>query len=196
MTDATIIFRQRFLGQQIRNVTVWSNVPETPADMQLLADELRARWAGQVQDRHVTGWSLDGITVAYNQTNPIYSVEYTFTQGSLVGTDSTPPTISQACLLVSTQSQGPPPNRGRIYFGGLGESQTQPDGRWFQAARTDFQGMVVDWSNGIDFGNGVSFLLIARRNPDGTLDLTSGVANVIARDIPAIQRSRRLGSGI
>lgn len=194
MADGTIVFNQTLLDQQVRNVTVWSNMPSDPVDMQALADALRGGWSTQFASFNALGWSLDSLTFSFNETAPIFSVTVPFSLGPLVGADSSDPLPTQTSLLVSTRYVGPPPNRGRVYLAGTTEVRTT-NGRYSSGILAAATALVQSWIDGVDYGNGIAFLRIARRNPDGTLLITSPAEIALAQDIPATQRSRRIGVG-
>lgn len=195
MADGTIIFNQRWQGQVIQNVTVWSNIPTTPQDRQSLADALRGSWATLLAIRQHGLWSLESVTFLYNESLPFYSVEVPFTAGVLNGGHTADALPSQAALLVSTQIVAPPPNRGRVYISGMTEADTL-NGQFIQGALDDAQALVESWADGVNYGANAAFLRIARRNPAGVIILSSPVETVVPRVNPAIQRRRRRGTGI
>lgn len=193
--DGTIVFNQLLNDQEVKNVTVWSNFPTDPTDLQAMADILRTRWGVSCVGVQSPQWSLQSVTFIYNESLPIYSVEVPFTGGVLTGSNPAGPLTTQVALLISTRYLGAPPNRGRIYFGGLNEGSTGVNNRFFAGAIDPFVNMVESWANGVDYGSNIAYLRIARRNADGTIDITSPVSSVIGRDVPATQRKRRIGVG-
>lgn len=198
MTDATIVWNQSLRGETIQNVTVFSNLPTDEAGRQSFADVARLTWISSgVLNRFIADWSLDSITFVYNDQLPSFSITVPFTDGPLDGDAPVGGTINQACLLVSTQLIAQPPNRGRIYFGGLSEAGIGASGFWGQAYIDDFKDLVEQWVAGITYSQGqnTAFLRIARRSPQGELLVTNPIDTVIARRNPAVQRRRRLGQG-
>lgn len=194
--DGTIVFNQTFLGQQVRNVTVWNNLVADAEELQDLADALRGTWVGGLAPDLLTTWSLDSVTFIFNESAPIFSLDVPFTAGALAGSATDDPNVSQASLLVSTQFFGEPPNRGRVYFTGLGDNDLGADGRWTVAIKDSAQDMVAGWADGVSTVANTYFLRIGRRTPAGILTITSPVTTVVGRRTPAIQRRRRLGEGI
>jgi len=196
MPDATIVFNQTWNNQQIRNVTVWDNVRDPEPDIQELADNLRGTWALGVGALMENNWTLDSITVINNDSDPVFSIVVPFTAGPLQGTNEDGPPATQTSLLVSTQFQGPPPNRGRIYFGGIAKSSLDLSGLWNAAVADNFGDMVQLWAEGISTATNEFFLRIARRGETGLIAVSSPVTTAIARLNPATQRRRRRGQGI
>lgn len=196
MADGTIIFNQRWQGQRIKNVTVWSNIPTTPTDRQSLADSLRGIWNSNLGSDMSDGWSLDSVTYFYNDSAPVFSVEVPFTPGPLVGGSAGNDLPSQVALLLSTQINGPPPNRGRFYLSGMTEFANNAVGQWEQSPRDNARGMLEVWAGGVSYVTNSAFLRIARRNALGIITLSSPVETVIPRANPATQRRRRRGQGI
>lgn len=199
MADVTIRLDARLFGNVVNNVTVWSNGPETQEDRESFVDAFRLDFiaAGVLNDL-VTDWQLDGLTFIYNETVPSFSVTVPFPGGPLVGDGTGDTVATQTALLVSTQYVGPPPNRGRIYFAGLEKDNLGSSGFWAAAVVDQFQELVTGWSQGLSYagGSNVAFLRIARRNPDGSLDITNPVEEAIGRRNPTTQRRRRIGQGI
>lgn len=195
MTDATIVFNQTYLGQQVKNVTVWSNVTTDPVELQSFADSIRNSWSTQIGTLNSNDWSLDDLTVIYNAVAPVFSTQVGFTAGPLQGGGTADAAVSQVALLVSTSFFGPPPNRGRVYFAGLTNGQLTDGGLWNSAAVDAFRGLVESWADGVPAGENIYFLRIARRSPEGLLVTSSPVQSVRSRFIPATQRRRRIGQG-
>lgn len=196
MPDVTVVLNQTLNGQQVRNVTVWNNFREPEPDVQEFADAIRAGFLSNVASRMVNSWTLDSIDVIYNDQPPVYSINVPFTLGPLVGTSADRSLANQTALLVSTQYQGAPPNRGRIYFAGCSNLQLEDEGLWQAGTLNAFQLMVEAWKDGITTTDNAFFLRIARRDAQGIITVSSGVSTCIARPVPATQRSRRIGSGI
>lgn len=198
MTDATVVWNQRLRGEIIQNVTVWSNMPTDEAGRQSFVDVARLTWISSgVLNRYIADWTLDSVTFVYNDSLPSFSITVPFTDGPLDGDAPVGGTINQACLLVSTQRIGPPPNRGRIYFGGLSEAGIGASGFWAQAYIDDFEDLVNQWVDGVTYSQGANtaFLRIARRNAQGELTVTNPIDTIVARRNPAVQRRRRIGQG-
>jgi hypothetical protein len=192
--DATLVLNQTWLGQQVRNVLVFSNVVVDESELRGFAESIRGLFSTLVAGHMSASWSLDSVTFVFNETLPIYSIEVPFTSGILIGTSAGSELATQVSLLVSTKYLGAPPNKGRIYFAGLTEFALQ-DGLFPQSVVDDFADLVRGLVDGITGDAQVAFLRIARRAANGTLDTTSPVTHVIGRNIPAVIRRRRLGQG-
>lgn len=195
MADGTIVLNQTLYGNVVQNVLVFSNIREPEPDAQALADAIRNSFATTVVGKLVNNWSLDSITIIYNDALPIWSQLIPFTSGPLTGTVTTSEATNQAALLVSTIHDGPPPNRGRIYLAGWGSGQLGGNGRWDPSAVNDAEQLVTGWMDGITTPTNQFFLRIGRRGPGGDLIQSTQVTNLIARAIPATQRRRRQGVG-
>lgn len=198
MADGTVVVRQTYLSQQIRNVLVFSNIPEDDTGRQTFADVFRTIWGANFPvGTHVDDWSLDGLTFVYNDEPPIFSVPTDFTAGPITGTSTDNPMPPQNCCLASLQKLGTPPNRGRIYYGGFGVGWITASGGWDATLRDRIENHVADLVDGVEYtgGAGVSYLRIGRRDSAGTLTASGSIENVIVRGIVAIQRSRRVGQG-
>jgi len=195
MGDNTIVLNQILHGNVVKNVLVWNNLLDPEPDAQEIADAIRQGFIDHVLSNIVNEWSLTSVTFIYNDEAPIYSIEVPFTAGPLQGASTAGATANQMCLLVSTTINGPPPNRGRVYFGGISLGAIDQSGNWALSAQQDYQGMVEFWRDGITTTNNQIFLRIARRDAAGLVTLSSAVENVIPREVPATQRKRRKGVG-
>lgn len=196
MADGTIVLNQTLYGNVVQNVTVWNNIREPEPDAQELADAIRLSFANSWADRAVNNWSLNSITIIYNDALPIWSQEVPFTLGPLTGAVSTSEAANQVACLASTIHDGPPPNRGRIYLAGAGSGQIENSGLWNVVTTTAARTLVEGWMNGITTSTNQFFLRIGRRDALGTLIQSTQVTAVIARGRPATQRRRRLGVGV
>lgn len=195
MPDVTVVLRQTYQAQQVRNVLVFNNFREPEPDIQEFADAIRMGFDTTVKQYLSTAWRLDSIDVVYNDTAPVYTINVPFTAGALTGTSANLPTANQSSLLVSTVYAGQPPNRGRIYFAGVTGEQMTAGGLWVSAPGLAFQTMVTAWLNGITTDTNQMFLRIARRDVAGLIDISSPVTSCQYRGIPATQRRRRIGQG-
>ena len=195
MADGTIVWNYTFHSQQVKNVMVFSNMAVGATDLQALADDARAYWVTYVAPVCDNNLRLDSITVVYNAGLPIYSIEVPFTSGpalGLVAGDSLP---TQVALLVSTKALQAPPNRGRVFIPGIAQTHNA-DGQWDQVAVDGCIAFIDALANqGLDYLTNVAFLRIARRNVDGTIDVTAPVDQVVGHNNPATQRRRRIGVG-
>ena len=196
MADISVVLKQTFRTQQIRNVLTFNNFNFPEPELQEFADAIRAGYLSTVNQYQVNEWSLDGIDIIYNDSLPIFSISQPFTLGPLVGGSTGVAVINQAALLVSLQSNNPPPNRGRIYFGGLVSGEMGDNGFWSGAIRDAYQLMVDGWKDGIATTNSEFFLRIGRKDATGVIIASTPVTSVQGRTNPAVQRRRRIGQGI
>lgn len=195
MPDATVVFNQTLLGQQIRNVTCWNNFRDPEPDLQELADLLRTSWATHLSALQIDGWSLDSVTFIFDDAAPRWSLLVPFTAGPLIGGAASDPVPTTDCVLGSLVSLGPPPNRGRFYAGGFHVNLLGTGGFWSPVARDAVQAMLTEWSDGITTATNQFFLRIARRDAQGFITISSDVDQVVGRLNPATQRRRRQGQG-
>lgn len=193
--DVTVVANQTFLGQIVQNVMVFGNLTTDPTDLQEFADNYRAYWSSLVAPLQNVNWRMDNLTFIFNESLPIWSTTLDFSLGVLQGGSANDPLPTQVSLLVSTKYVGIPPNRGRVYFAGLTEGSVT-NGIFNVGAYGQCEALVQQWIDGVDLPVGNAFLRIARRNPNGTIAVTSPAQIAIGRDIPAIQRRRRIGVGL
>lgn len=163
MPLAIVRFNQTLYDKYICNVTCWDDVQEDPSWLQDFADALRASANDAWDNIMVAGWTLDDITVSFIDGDHItYSVDVPFTAGDLQGNVLTDGMPGGSPLLISTRYVGPAPNRGRIYFSGLGESN-QSAGVWASGAKVALRDMVIAWAAGFSIGGFNPRLQILRR---------------------------------
>lgn len=195
MPDGQIVFNQRWQGQEMRNVTTWSNLPTDLTEAQSLADAIRQTFSVNAPPAEWhNGWTLYSLTFVYNDSAPIFSIELPFTLGAFTGGNAGDPLPAQIAQLVSLKYIGPPPNRGRIYFAGGVENSLS--GGQFTVGNVSIRvDLVQAWADGVAFSGGSAFLRIGRKNEFGILTLSSPVNSVIGEPIPATQRRRRVGVG-
>lgn len=197
MADVLVTLNQTSQGQVMQNVICFSNMTETNADLQALADQLRANYAANVLSLQSTSWSLDSIDVGFIDGDTIsYTVNVPFTLGPLVGTGSGERQANQLALMVRLVSVGPKPNRGRIYFGGLTEGSLE-DGLWLASHGQSFENIVDFWIAGFALDSTTVFLRICRR-PSNVFPsyVTNGIDFAQAELVPTTQRRRRIGQGV
>lgn len=199
MADGTVVLNYRLFANTQQNVLVFSNMPTTPEGRQTMADAMRASFiVADLPSNRSNNWSWVSVTFIYNDQLPIFSVEVPFTAGALFGLSASDTLAPQTSLLVSTKIVGTPPNRGRIYFGGLTENDNTDLGQWDAGTLANHSDWVSSLVDGVPYtgGAGMAFLRIGRRNAAGVLTLTNGIETVVAQAVPAIQRRRRQGVGI
>jgi len=194
--DGFITINQGLFGQQVMNVLACTNLLDDVTWRQDVANDFRGALGGASIVDRVPEWTFTHVTFSYISGATIsFSVDVAPVAGDLSGSaasDGLPPTNA---LLVSTQYAGTTPNRGRIYFAGLGEA-AQENGVWNSPVVDRFRFLVEYWAGGFGPAGQESFLAIASRptitNPAYTLNPVSAV---IGRSIVATQRRRRIGSG-
>lgn len=191
MADGFMILNQVLFGEAVKNVLAFSNMAYSPDDVKEWADNFRGDWDNELTQYLSTSWSMDTLTFVFNPGPNQFSVEQDFSLGTLTGTVSTDALPNQTSLLVSTQYVGPRPNRGRVYFAGLGENNLT-QGLFTVAAVTAFENAVDKWASiGVNGAAGTIFLRIARRAANGSILTSNPVDVAIGREIPATQRRRR-----
>lgn len=194
MADAFITLNQTIDGKVAANVLAFSNIQEDVVSLTAVADAIRASFAIHAEDHMVFAWSLDSITVAFIDGDHIsYSIDVPFTNGALFGANASDMLPSQISLLISTGFIGAKPNRGRIYFMGLGENNTT-DNVWNASLVTAFELLVEGWRDGLAAAPDTVFLrIMSRPTPERPSYLSSPVETVTGRARIATQRRRRRG---
>ena len=199
MADGTVVLNQRLLAQTIQNVLVFSNIPEDETGRQTFADALRFAWTTWISGAHRSNnWQWTNVTFIYNEDLPIYSVDVDFTGGPVLGSNASNNLPLQTAMLAKTGIVGPPPNRGRVYFGGMCADQLDDLVNWDDGIMSATQDFLDDCVNGIAYtgGAGTAFLRIARRSSAGVITSSNPVETVTMDPVPATQRRRRQGVGI
>jgi hypothetical protein len=184
-------------SQVVNNVTYWQ-FPDNLADtLQDFANSLRASYVTWVDDAFHTSWTYQSITCRQMDGGGAFTTLVVPTSGALAGTNTNNLLPYASALLISTGFLGPKPNRGRIYFGGLTEESNNLDATIFSTHRTNFEGLVKAWRDGLTTSQGSCFLRIARPNfTANNWTLNNPVESVIARTQWATQRRRRPGVGV
>lgn len=193
MPDAIVSMNQTVLNQEVKNILCFSNVTEDADELQDFADAIRDSWVSVIDNLH-TSWSLENLTISFlDATSVTYSVDVDFTAGPLGGTNANDPTPTTNSLLIATSYVGPRPNRGRVYFCGLTEVDTN-DGLWVTGVAVEFRNLVQEWADGVAVTGNTYFLRILRRpNPPEWDTYTSNpVTGTSLKSVPATQRRRRI----
>ena len=194
MPDALVTLNQTIDSKYAANVLAFSNVTEDADQLQTMADDLRSSFAFDVVAHLSTSWTLDSITVAFIDVDHIsFSVEIPFTEGQLIGQNIADVLPTQCAMLVSTSFVGAKPNRGRVYFAGLCENNT--NGNVMNATVvTDFETLVESWRDGVSDAPDTVFLrIMGRPSPTRPSYLSSPVDLVTGRARIGTQRRRRRG---
>lgn len=194
--DGFITLNQTLYGQEVLNVLAFTNMLDDDAWRLDVANDFRGSLGGATLVDRVPEWTFNSVTFSYISGATIsFSVEVAPANGTLAGIATSDGMPSTNALLVSTQYAGTTPNRGRIYFTGLGEA-AQTGGVWNSAVVDRFRFLVEYWRDGIGPAGQEAFLHIASR-PTITRPsfLLNPVQTVIGRSICATQRRRRIGSG-
>lgn len=196
MADGTVVLNQSLLAKTFVNVLVFSNMPEGEQEFQTVADNIRGFFAASdYLDFLSQEWRLNSITLAFNSDFPSFSVEVPFTSGPLAGTSSGDPLSTRTALLASTSLIGVPPNRGRIYLGGLTEAGNDNTGKFNATVRGHAQELIEEFAlEGVPTGSNSMFLRIGRRDNAGTIIASNPVQSVVMRANPATIMNRRQGS--
>jgi len=195
MADALITLNQTLGSEYAANVLCFSNVREDENQLQAIADAIRFEYETHVRDVLSTSWSLDSIDVSFlGDTEITYTVNVPFTDGPLAGADPDDILPTQCALLASTSYVGPKPNRGRIYFMGLTENNTE-DGVWTAPTIGRFALLVDEFVQGIVSAPDTVFLrILGRPIPDKRPTyISSPVQLATIRGRVATQRRRRRG---
>lgn len=197
MAEGKIVFNMTWLGQQIRNVTTWSNVVFTGANLQQYADSIRDLYLETLSPILVNTWQLDSLTFYDVTLAEPYPIEVGFTIGPLIGGGSQQSNATQVALLASTIALSSPPNRGRVFLGGTRVDMLD-DGLFTSPVRAAALAMVEGWAQGeiSDDQDAPIFLRIARYNLDGSFETSNPVTSVIIREVPSTQRKRKIGVGM
>lgn len=191
--DVRIAFNQSLAGQEVVNVTAWSNFIEDPDMGIAFADQIRIRYAGLLAPFLVTGWTLHSLSITYYPGTGPYTVTYPFTSGTISGSIASDPLPAQTALLGSLVHVGSRPNRGRWYQAGVPESSFT-GGLFDGSMRTHLADLLNAFKDGVDADGTSVFLRIGRRNLlTPGYETTNPVDLVLPRSNPAVQRRRRLG---
>jgi len=191
MANVQLVLNQTQNGVPIKNVTNWQTPDGSTLTIQELVNGIRASWDGAFKTSFPTSWQLENVTARVYDGAPPFSTVFPFTLGILAGTAITAELPRQSALLVSTAFNGPRPNRGRIFFGGLSEGAWD-GGAWDTTTQADALSMVNNWISGIGTTAGTCFLRIAR--PDdvtNTWTLDNPAETAVIRTYASTQKGRR-----
>lgn len=194
MANVQVVLKFSQYGQDVLNVTNWQFAQYSDAYIQSFVDSLRSSLVANWQTEATSSITFTGVqTRLFDGLGP-YTVDKDPTLGPLQGADAVQALPTQVALLVSTLYSGPRPNRGRIYFGGLGENH-QVDSQWEATVLASYEALVTQWANGLTVTGGNAFLRIARVDFANNVWLAdSPVETIIARPRPATIRNRRLAA--
>lgn len=190
-----VVAKQTLGPSQIRNVFYFSGAG-VGGNLQEIADYVALQWDTHLKAELVNEWSLDGFDIRDVGDLAQPSIPYDITLGAVVGTHVNPAMAHQVALLVSFKVTAAPPNSARKYLGGW-QREAVSDGSFSAAKVTAAQAWADGLLNiGVAVDPGIGLATVnwnaARTQVLGANILTSAVA----KSNPAIQRSRRIGSGI
>lgn len=195
MATMRFTFIQTLQSQVIQNTFHVAGGDAVQANAQAIGDYWRSIYASQLQLRLANNWSLDRFKAKELDvvTNP--TIEYNFTAGQLVGTNTNTCAPNQLALLVRWTALTARPNRGRTYVAGLCVSDLGDDGRWGIDATADVQ----SWAEGmLDVSTAFTGLAMTITRVSRTTGILVGsnlIDQVAALRNPATQRRRRIGVG-
>lgn len=195
MSLGLVRINQRLFNEDRATILCFDNIQEDPTWLQEFADAMRDTIAGTWDNYCINDWSAENLTISFlSDTAVRYSVDVDFTDGNVVGnilTEGLPP---QTNLLVSTSYVGDRPNRGRIYFCGLGEVN-QNNGIFATQMAFDFAEMVRGWRDGFNIQGINASLQILRRKSDKFPQYVANPVQFATGDtISRTQRRRQRGS--
>jgi len=191
MTNLQLTLNQTESGVAFANVLNFQAPNNANQTIQELVDGIRFQWDFASVSSFSDTWFLNSVLVREWDGGSPFSTLFSFNLGPLQGTSIVEALPRQNSLLVSTAFNGPRPNRGRIYFGGLAENAWDGD-QWDAATITDLQAMVQSFISGIPTSAGSCFLRIARLDPvSNTWVLDNPAENAIVRPYAGTQRRRR-----
>lgn len=186
MPLATCTVRGTWFGQVYNNVLKFVFGATSPAAVQAGVDLIGAAYTDYWIPTANTNFTLNDILVRFFDGSPAWSAVYVPETWPVTGENATGEPLVSRSLVVSLQAQVSPPNRGRIYLGGLSESHFL-NSVWTAAAVAAAQ----------EFGDA----LIAIGDPllsCATLDyvnntaVSNGVDVSVARAYEGSQNNRRL----
>lgn len=200
MSVFQVTHKQRFLGQEVRNIYYYlTDVGDpTTAEWQDIVDEIRADYVAELIAALVTGWNFYGIDYRKVDVAGLPSFEALPTAGTAVGLGAIDPTATQIALLCSVKAAVTKPNHARTYLCGWFETQVVA-GLFIAAARLAGE-TFVDLQSVLNAGGTNPLQRVsAQWNSSHTQvianNIISGSASK-ASEVPATQRRRRIGVGI
>lgn len=193
-----VTLKQRWLGQEVRNVLHYEGAQEslTASEATELANDFRGDFTSTtgLVGALSNDWTLYGVAVRRVDEAGWPTVELGFTAGPLVGTNAAENLPTQVALLVHGTAYAQKPNRVRTYFGGMPETQSV-DGLWSPAVQTlflTFAAVLHSESIGGDLWERVAVEWSGDRTH---VVAWNTIENYFVTPVPATQRRRRIGVG-
>lgn len=195
MGHLLIVVKQSWLSQECRTTFWFGGNDAVMANAQDLCDALYDAYDTNLVGKMVPEWSLYEFDV-YDKTVPgVPGIQLQPTGGVLVGTSGGDSLPTQIAGLVTFKAQVAPPNTNRKYLPGLNDGIVV-DSLFTQAAIDSMQ----DWADEIlDIATTTALAVtmeVVSLNLDGTVNGGNPLTYAIAKQVPATQRRRRIGSGI
>ena len=194
MAIGSVTIQQSILGQAVRNVLWYDNLPDDEGYLEEITSHI-----GDAYSEHAalfcSSWSVSSVKYTFYPLAGTWSTEYSILDGPIEGTGQSTPAPTQVAILISTRYVGPPPNRGRIYLGGLPGNFIENDGTFNATSIVTAASLAallrqLPYNSNSDFAN----MAIVRR-VNGVPSVHNLVDEILVRDVPATQRRRRLGQG-
>lgn len=190
---------QTLRTQVIQNIHHYTTSnPLEPAQIQELVDGMRAAYEELVDVPAMTdNWSLVNAFVRRVDQPDLPSAVYTFTEGTLTGSiGNADPGVNQWAALVSFYAPTTQPRRGRTYLGGVHGDGIGDNGF---INSTVLAGMAL-WGEAImsiTLTGDTAQKCAVRYTGDPPQVTTFNVfTEFVPRSNPAVQRRRRIGTGV
>lgn len=190
---------QTLRTQTIQNIHHYATSnPLEPAQIQELVDGMRAAYEELVDAPSMSdNWSLNNAFVRRVDQPDLPSAVYSFTAGPLAGTQSGPDTgVNQWAALVSFYAPTTRPRRGRTYLGGL-HGNVIGDNGFITAPNLAAMALWGDAIMTITLTGDTAQKCAVRYTGDPPQVTTFNVfTEFVPRSNPAVQRRRRIGTGV
>jgi hypothetical protein len=195
MATLRIILKQRLLSQEIRTVLHYAGGDAVHANVPDIIDYVRSVYATNLQSVLVNDWELYGASAKELDivTNP--TIDYTFSAGSLTGSDSSEPAPTQMALLVRWIALTARPNRGRTYLAGFPSGYFDSNGLWSSTLRSAANAWAADMLDITSVLTGLAQTITRVSKTTGALVGSNIVESYAIIANPSTQRRRRIGVG-
>ena len=183
-------------SQQLLTVLHYDIEGGDPINFQALADAIRVHLVDNLQAWLVPTCSYTGITVRQDIPGTV-GVTYSFTLGTLVGSDANTDSFNQMAMLVRKNCNSTVrPNRGRVYQGGLTSEGTDGQGLWQTDVRNAVTAFWTDMLTIAFAGPATAQLVVKASKPEKPNTVPYNTVTTIgALGNPVTQRRRRIGVG-
>lgn len=194
-----IVAKQRYLNQECRNVFYVGGQDATDyTNAQAIVDYFTSTWDTNMAGGLMDSWTLYEFDVQQVTTANQPVLQYQPTGGAIVGDNTSADELpTQIASLLSFRCPTARPNRSRKYLTGFPEtSMTQ--GLWIASHVALVEAFATDL---LDIGAGTSLdldLVVVRLSSTAPyiVSLQNTLTNFVVPNIPVVQRSRRIGSGV